>query len=358
MSLHFTKVTVAEVRKETHDCVSVLLNIPATLQKDFQFQQGQYLTVRAIINGQEIRRSYSLCSSPLDNEWRIAIKAVKGGIFSTYANTQLKAGDSLEIMQPLGRFFTPIDAAAKKNYVCFAAGSGITPVLSILTTVLRAEPESTCTLIYGNRNSQSIIFKEQLEALKNRYLQRFQLIHILSRERTETPLQHGRIDTEKLAALGKLVDWHSADTFFICGPQAMTQNIRSFLVEQHIDTAAIHTELFTSSSGEKANVKSQNTAATDKTPQCQLTIKTDGRSFELSLPMNSSILEAALQEGLDLPYACKGGVCCTCKAKLLEGKVQMDVHYGLEEDEIAQGFILTCQSHPLTEKVVVDYDVK
>lgn len=359
MSIHFHPLRIREVRKETPDCVSVAFDIPEELLNDFSFSQGQSLTMRTMINGEEVRRTYSICSSPLDKEWRVAIKKVEGGLFSSFANDRLKKGDTLEVMQPVGKFYTELDKSNHKHYVAFAAGSGITPVLSLIKTTLATEPHSLFTLVYGNRNRQSIIFFEELEALKNKYMEHFNLIHVLSRERTDSTLNFGRIDIEKLQQLDKLIDYPSGDEFFLCGPEEMIFAIKAFLEAKGIDKKKIHFELFTTP-GQKQGAVTTKTAATDDGPKSRITIKLDGRSFDfnLSLTSDTTILDAALKEGADLPFACKGGVCCTCKARLLEGEVAMDVHWGLEDEEIEQGYILTCQSHPKTGKVVVDFDVK
>jgi ring-1,2-phenylacetyl-CoA epoxidase subunit PaaE len=359
MSIHFHPLRIKEVRKETADCVSILFEVPQELQSSFQFKQGQSLTMRTTINNDEVRRTYSICSSPLDKELRVAIKKVDGGLFSSFANEQLKKGDLLEVMEPIGRFNTELDPSNKKNYVAFAAGSGITPVLSLIKTTLATEPGSSFTLIYGNRSRSSIIFFEELEGLKNKYIDRFNLIHILSRERTDATLNFGRITPDKLNELSKLVDYTTADDFFICGPEEMIFCVKDFLEAAGVDKKKIHFELFTTPGQNKSRVKSRESGV-DSGPKSSITIKLDGRSFDfdLSLTSDTTILDAALKQGADLPFACKGGVCCTCKAKLLEGEVAMDVHWGLEEEEIEQGYILTCQSHPKTEKVVVDFDVK
>ena len=359
MSVHFESIRVKAVRKETNDCVSVVLDIPAALQAQYAFQQGQYLTIKTTINGEEVRRSYSLCSSPLDNEWRIAIKKVDGGVFSTYANEVLKAGDTLDVMPPMGKFYTAIQPDQARQYVCFAAGSGITPILSIIKTVLVAEPQSQVILVYGNRSKASIIFKEQLEALKNKYMERFSLIHVLSREKMDAPIQSGRITADKCAALSSsLIKLDKADAFFICGPEEMTLAVRDYLKAQSVDPKKIHVELFTTA-GVLARKQQVKKVQSDNGPASKIIVKLDGRSFDFKLPFEGeSILDAALKQGADLPFACKGGVCCTCKAKLIEGEVDMDVNYGLEPEEIEQGFILTCQSHPRTEQVVVDYDYR
>jgi len=358
MSLHFHRLTVKEVKKETPECVSVLFDVPENLQHDFQFSQGQSLTLRTTINGEEIRRNYSICSSPLENKLKVAIKKVEGGLFSTFANEHLKKGDVLDVMPPVGKFNTPLLPENKKNYLAFAAGSGITPVISLIKTTLATEKHSRFTLVFGNRNRSSIIFFEELESLKNQYMERFSLVHILSRERMDTDLNFGRISQEKLEELDRLEDFSSTDEFFICGPAEMIFTVKAFLEKKGITGNKIHLELFNSTKSRQSTVDSPQTNTSGAVSN--INVKVDGRSFEVTIPFNSdqTILDAALQQGADLPYACKGGMCCTCKAKLLEGEVSMDVHWGLEEEEVAKGYILTCQSHPKTEKVVVDFDAK
>jgi ring-1,2-phenylacetyl-CoA epoxidase subunit PaaE len=359
MSIHFHKLAIKEINKETIDCVSVLFDIPKELQDTFRFKQGQSLTMRTIINGEEVRRTYSICSTPLENKWRVAIKKVEGGLFSSLANDQLKKGDWLEVMPPVGKFYAELNPTYKKNYLAFAAGSGITPVISIIKTTLQTEPQSNFTLIYGNRSRPSIIFFEELEALKNKYIGRFNFINVLSRERTDAPVNFGRINKEKLEELSRIINYNLIDDTFICGPEEMIFCVKDFLEAKGIDKKKIHFELFTTPGQKKADIKSQRQEA-DAGPKSKITIKLDGRSFDFDLSFKSetTILDAALQQGADLPFACKGGVCCTCKARLVEGEVSMDVHWGLEEEEVEQGYILTCQSHPKTEKVIVDYDIK
>ena len=359
MSIHFHPLKVKEVRQETADCVSIAFDIPANLQEQFQYTQGQSLTIRTQIGGQEVRRTYSICSSPLDKEWRVAVKKVEGGLFSSFANQELKAGDTLEVMQPVGRFYAALDPENRKNYIAFAAGSGITPVLSIIKTTLSKEPHSQFTLVYGNRNRSSIIFFEELEALKNLFMQRFNLVHVLSREKTDSAIHSGRIDNNKLNELSSLIALKEMDECFLCGPEEMIFTVKDYLETNGIDKKKIHFELFTSPGQQTATAARKGTASASG-PESRVTVKLDGRSFDfgLSFTSDTSILDAALQQGADLPYACKGGMCCTCKAKLLEGEVKMDVHWGLEEEEVANGFILTCQSHPVSEKVVVDFDIR
>lgn len=356
MSIHFHSLRIKEVRKETPDCVSVLLDVPDELKPSFSYTQGQNLTVKTSINGEEVRRSYSLCSSPLDNEWRIAIKKVSGGVFSTYANEQLKKGDLLEVMNPTGKFNTTLNASNKKQYLAIAAGSGITPILSIVKTTLATEPDSQFTIIYGNRTRSSIIFFEALQALKNRYMDRLSIFHVLSREKADTELNSGRVNWDKLISLSKLISFTSMNECFICGPEDMIFSTKAYLESIGIAKKNIHFELFNST---QSITKSTEQTAISSEKSTSITIKLDGRSVQFDLPSssNTSILDAALQQGADLPYACKGGMCCTCKAKLIEGEVKMDVHWGLEDEEVEKGFILTCQSHPVSGKIVVDFDV-
>lgn len=361
MSIHFHPLSIKEVKKETADCITVLFDVPPDLTTAFQFTQGQSLTMRTTINGEEVRRTYSICSSPLDKQLRVAIKKVEGGLFSTFANEQLKKSDILEVMPPVGRFYTALDTVHQKNYTAFASGSGITPILSIIKTTLATEPNSSFTLVYGNKSRSSIIFFEELEALKNKYINRFNLIHILSREKTDADINFGRITKEKCSQLfDKLINIKTTDEFFICGPEEMIFSVKDFLQANAVDEKKIHFELFTTPGQTNRTYDPGRTMNDVSGPQSNITVKLDGRSFDFTIPTNSdtSILDAAMQQGADVPYACKGGVCCTCKAKLLEGEVSMDVHWGLEQEEIEQGYILTCQSHPKTEKVVVDFDVK
>jgi ring-1,2-phenylacetyl-CoA epoxidase subunit PaaE len=355
--MNFYPLTIKNIRKETVDCVSISFNIPSELKEEFIHTQGQYITLKTIIENQEIRRSYSLCSSPLENDFRIAVKKVQNGLFSSYANDILKIGDTLDVAAPNGKFYTELNKSNTKKYLAIAAGSGITPILSIIKTTLLAEPLSEFILVYGNKNTGSIIFKEEIEALKNKFVGRLQLIHILSREKTDAPISHGRIDIEKLQQLSKLINWQTINEFFICGPEEMILATKNFLENLNIDRKQIHFELFTTSAKTKNKTFVPQVKSEAKS---KITIISDGRSFDIEIGFNDeiNILDAALKNGADLPYACKGGVCCTCKAKLIEGQVEMDVNWGLEHEEIEQGFILTCQSHPITERVVVDYDVK
>ncbi|HEX6916026.1 MAG TPA: 1,2-phenylacetyl-CoA epoxidase subunit PaaE [Chitinophagaceae bacterium] len=357
MALQFHRLVVKNVTRETPDCVSVSFEVPEGLKKEFEYKAGQNLTLRTWIDGrEELRRSYSLCSSPLDNEWKVAIKKVQGGRFSTFANEQLRPMSVLEVMPPTGKFTVEPDPAGKKRYVAFAAGSGITPVISIIKTILRAEPGSSFTLVYGNRNRSSIIFREELEALKNKYMTRFRIVHLLSREVTDAAINHGRIDAEKCEALFTRYIEIDADQFFLCGPEGMIFCVRDYLKSRGVDEKKIHFELFTSP-GQKLSIHRAPVIEEKHVPKSRIVIIRDGRQFEFDLAYDSEpILDAAIQNGIDLPYSCKGGVCSTCSAKLTEGEVKMDVCYALEPEDVAKGYILTCQSHPKTERVVVNFD--
>jgi len=358
MAVHFHRLKVKEVKKETFDCVSIEFDIPAELQQEFAFEQGQNITVKTTIAGEEIRRSYSICTAPFEKKLSVAVKKVDDGKFSCYANSDLKAGDELDVLPPTGKFNTKLKTENKKQYLAFAAGSGITPVISIIKTTLHTEPQSSFTLVFGNRGRSTIIFFEELEALKNKYIDLFNFINILSREKTDAPINSGRIDPAKLVELDKLLGYSGMDEFFICGPEEMIFTIKDFLLQHQVDEKKIHFELFTTPETKKVKTKIEKKQEADK-QKSKVTAKLDGVIFDFDVEYDGdSIIDAALFQGIELPYSCKGGVCGTCKAKLLEGEVEMDAHYALEPEEIEQGYILTCQSHPKTEKVVIDYDIK
>lgn len=359
MTPKFHTLKVREVRRETSDCVSVSFAVPEDLQEQYEFLPGQYLTLKTNLAGEEVRRSYSICTSPLDHDLRVAVKQVEGGRFSTFANEKLEIGDTLDVMTPMGNFHPQLDPAHEKEYVAFAAGSGITPIMSIMKSVLAVEPKSRFTLFYGNRGADSVIFLETIEGLKNEHLGRVRVHHVLSREMTDSDLLTGRITKEKCATFcDKLLDINEIDEFFICGPLQMNEDVRDLLLERGIDRKHIHLELFTT--GVQRNGKQQKVKKEPKnTPdiQAEIRITLDGNTFDFPLHAGGeSILDAALKIGADLPFACKGGVCCTCRAKLVSGEVEMDVNYALEPDEVEAGYILTCQSHPKTGRVVVDFD--
>ncbi len=354
----FHKVKITDVYKETKDTVVVTFDIPENLHEAFKFIQGQHLTLRKIINGEDIRRTYSLCTSPFDNEWKVAIKQIPGGAFSTFANTQLKAGDDIEIMEPSGNFYVQIDASSPNNYIAFAAGSGITPLISIIRTHLTKEPNCTFKLFYLNRTTKSIIFKEEIEQLKNRYFERFQVFYFLTKEQRDIAFLNGRFDEEKLQVLtGTFIDIEDTAHCFICGPQDMIFLLRDELQAAGLDKNKIHYELFFSGSDEVSKLHIAEVLE-HKTDGTEVTIIDGGKEFHFIMDEDfDTILDGALAAGADLPFACKGGVCSTCKCKLIEGQVEMKVNYALYEDEIQQNFILSCQAVPTTKKVIVNYDV-
>lgn len=360
MAQHFHSVTVADIRKETADCVSIAFEIPDASKPMFAFTAGQYINVRAQVGDRDVRRSYSLCSTPHSGEWRIAIKRVDGGQFSQWANMLLRVGDSIEIMPPDGRFLFLPDARKKRHMLLLAAGSGITPILAILKTILECEPLSQVTLVYGNRRVRDIIFKEAIEDLRDRYLTRFQLIHCLSREPQEAPMSSGRLDAAKVKLLlNTLLKPDALDAVYICGPNEMIQECAAAAREAGVPEAKIHKELFGTSSqkivSNLSNVSEmQDALAADS---ARITVIADGIERVLHVPYRGeSILEVALAAGIDAPYACKAGVCCTCRARVLAGEVKMDANFTLEQHEIDRGFVLTCQSHPITDDVRITFD--
>lgn len=348
----FHPLRVVDVRRETADTVSVAFEVPPELTDAYTFAPGQHLTFRVPgQDGDEVRRSYSISSGVDDGELRVAVKNLPGGVFGVYANERLQVGDVLDVMTPVGRFTTALDTANEKRYLGIAAGSGITPVISLIRSALAREPKSTFTLVYGNRGPTTVIFREALEDLKDRYLHRLQTIHVFSREQQQTPLLNGRIDAEKLRALAAtLLDVPAYDEVFICGPEEMTMTARDTLVELGANAAHVHLELF----GSHAPAAPRPHRAT--ADRRALTVILHGIKTEVDMHPDDTVLEAGQVAGLDLPYSCKGGVCATCRAKLLEGSVEMERNYALEPWETEAGFVLTCQSHPTSEHVVVDYD--
>jgi ring-1,2-phenylacetyl-CoA epoxidase subunit PaaE len=354
----FHPLTIKDIRRETPDCVSIAFDVPESLAGQYRFQAGQNITLRIKMDGEEVRRSYSICSSPFDNELRVAVKKLDEGKFSGHANLHLKAGDVIEVLPPTGRFNNRPEANHTGSYLAFAAGSGITPVISIVKSTLATEPKSSFTLVYGNRNRSSIIFREQLEGLKNKYMDRFIIHHILSREETDAPVNHGRIEAEKCELLSKyLIDVEGMDHIFICGPEEMIFSVRDWLGVKGVPKQKIHFELFTVPGEKTRTQRTEIKTGTEKTSRIKL--KLDGNTIVYDLPFDGrSVLDGALQQGADLPFACKGGVCATCRAKLTRGEVEMDNNYALEAEELEAGYILTCQSHPRTEEVEIDFDVK
>ncbi len=354
--MRFNKLKVKEIVQETPDCVSVEFDLPQDLEDTYRFKPGQYLTFKHEINGEELRRSYSLCSAPYENKLKVAVKKVENGRFSTFVTERLNVGDELELMKPMGRFVSRTEAE-DANLLFFAAGSGITPIISIIKDVLYNKPKANVTLVYGNKGFDHIIFREELEGLRNTHLGRFRLFHVLSREVQGEAIFNGRIDLEKCGQLFEsgLLDVSTYNEAFVCGPESMIQAVRDYLGENDFDANNLRFELFTSPGEEKKEEK--KVEVENDGNQSDVVVVLDGVEYNMKLATDGdTILDAASAVGADLPYACKGGVCCTCKARVTEGKVSMDVNYSLEQDEIEQGFVLTCQSHPITDKVVVDFD--
>ena len=354
--MKFHSLRVSGLERPTEDAVAVSFDVPEALKEAFRFLQGQHLTLRKEIEGEDVRRSYSICSCPLDDKLTVAIKRVEGGKFSNFANDHLKVGDELEILPPAGKFNTPLNADQQKDYVAFAGGSGITPIISIIETTLRTEAHSKFQLFYANRRTSSIIFHERLEALKNKYMGRFSLYHILSEERIDPELYHGRIDAEKLTTFSRLFfQPDQIDDFFTCGPEPMMLTIRDTLQALGVPSEKIHLELFTSPVGKLGRETKSDAPA--KKAKSDITIVLDGHSHEIAYDSDEPILEVAFQQGLDLPFACKGGVCSTCVCKVESGEVDMKINYALEPDELERGLILSCQSVPVTDKVKLTFDV-
>jgi ring-1,2-phenylacetyl-CoA epoxidase subunit PaaE len=354
----FHTLKVSDIRRETADAVSVAFEIPAALQPEYLYKHGQYITLKLTVNGEEIRRSYSVCTSPYyENELRVAVKEVKDGRGSTLINRSLKKGDAVEVMTPMGNFTSPLSGNAKKHYVLFAGGSGITPIMSILKSVLHVEKQSTITLFYANRDEDSVIFSSEVNKIAEANASRLKVVKIYDAPKNSTDdLHKGLMTVDKVKAL--LLKHESIDKvseIFICGPGPMMENIKNALTEIKVPSEKIHIEYFSAVLDTLA--KAETTIVSGGDVSSEVTIMQYGIETKIKLKTSgSSILDAALDAGIDVPFSCKGAVCCTCRAKIIEGKVKMDANFALTDGEVAQGFILTCQSHPLTEKVVVDYD--
>lgn len=351
----FHTLKIVDIARETADAVSMAFEVPANLKQEYTYKQGQYLTLKFQVNGEELRRSYSICSSPTEeNELRVAIKKVKDGRMSTFINEKVKIGDSMEVMIPMGNFYTELNPAHKKNYVLFAGGSGITPMLSILKTALKLEPNSTVTLFYGNNDEASIIFRKQIDTIAATNPDRLKVVHILSNAPADHPIPlQGLMTKEKNMELVKSYVNTSADNeYFICGPGPMMDNVVAALKELKTEETRVHIEYFTA----PVSAEDAKKIATPTAGGTTATIIMDGDKHNVTLEDNETVLEAALRIGLDAPYACQGGSCCTCRALLEDGKVEMAVNYALSASEVKQGYILTCQSRPTTPSVVVNYD--
>jgi ring-1,2-phenylacetyl-CoA epoxidase subunit PaaE len=340
----------------TDDAVVIEFEVPPELAAEYAFTHGQHVSLRCEAAGDDVRRSYSICSAAGSGRLRVAVKRLPGGVFSQYAFEQLKPGETMEVVTPIGHFNTPLDPSRATSYVMIAAGSGITPILSILSTILAVEPLSSVTLIYGNRTVKDIMFLEELEDLKNEHPQRFALYNVLSREEQDVQLFHGHIDEARINDfLDQLVPVEGVDEWFLCGPRDMINAARAVLLERGVAGEHLHAELF---HADDAPRPVRDPAASSSTSAgAEVTIILDGRSSTFPVaPDGERILDAALRVRADAPYACKGGVCGTCRAKLISGSVEMDQHFALEQREIDAGFVLACQSHPTTPKVVLDFD--
>jgi ring-1,2-phenylacetyl-CoA epoxidase subunit PaaE len=354
MAIEFHPLKIADVRRETPEAVSIAFTVPRELAEAYRFTPGQHVTMRTNINGAEVRRSYSICAAPDDGELRVAVKKVDGGAFSTLANEAIKPGDEIEVMTPQGRFGVALKPEAARTYVAIVAGSGITPIMSIVRAILTHEPRSRVVLIYGNRTTQSIIFREALEDLKDRFLDRFTVHHVLSREPQEIALLDGRIDTDKIATLLKTLPAGEIDYAFLCGPGAMIESGKAALLRHGVAAARVHCEYF-STDGVPVAPRAA-TAVAAEAREATADIMLDGARHTLAVRAGETIVDAGLRAGLQMPYSCRGGMCCTCRAKVTEGAVTMDTNYSLEPWEIEAGYVLTCQAHPVTSKVVLDYD--
>ncbi len=354
----FYTLKVADIYKETDDTSVITFEVPLNLHQAFKFRPGQHLTLKATIDGEAVRRSYSLCSSPREKQWKVAVKQIQGGKFSTFVNEHLKADDILEVMVPSGMFGVEVNPDKAKNYLFFAAGSGITPVLSMLKSHLAAEPNSTCKLFYVNKTAKSIIFKEELEQLRNTYFGRLEIYYFLTKERRDIDLFNGRFDDEKMQVLTKtFIDIPDTNEVFLCGPEQMVNYVSNYLVEAGLPKENIHFELFVTGLSEE-DIKRAERLAKQNVEGVEITIVDGGKEFLFTMTKEyDNILDAALGAGADLPFACKGGVCSTCKCRVVEGAVEMKINYALDEKEVAQHLVLSCQAVPTTEKVVVDFDV-
>jgi ring-1,2-phenylacetyl-CoA epoxidase subunit PaaE len=357
----FHALPVTAVEPLTDDAVVVTFSVADDLRAEYAFTAGQHLTVRRIENGEDVRRSYSICSTPAQlaatGRLQIGVKMVEGGAFSEFAIRELRAGQTIEVMPPLGHFTTAYAPDRVRGYVAVAAGSGITPILALLTHGLATEPDSTFTLVYGNRYARSVMFAEEIADLKDRYPTRLHILHVLSREPQDADLLSGRIDAERFGRIleAGLIDVDSVDEWFLCGPYGMVMDVRSVLSQRGVPDAGVHTELF---HVEETPAAPRRPRSADEAPAdgATVTIMLDGRSSTFTMERDERVLDAALKVRSELPYACKGGVCSTCKAKVLDGRVEMARNYALEPDEVAAGYVLTCQSSPVTDTVTIDYD--
>ncbi len=360
--LHFHPLRVRALRPDTEEAMVVSFDVPDDLAEHFHFTQGQYLTLRQVIDGEDIRRSYSICAGLDDGELRVGVRKVQGGRFSNWLHGHLKAGDVIESMPPQGRFFVPLDDAQSRHYLGIAGGSGITPILSIMKTVLQREPHSRFTLVYGNRRGASTMFKEELEDLKNKYLTRLSLHHVFSEEIVDSPLNQGVLDRAKIGEfMGRVIDPTRIAHAFICGPYTMNDEGEAAMLAAGLAPEQIHVERFGIAVPIGANPAAAAVPqhAPGDAPTCQVTVVRDGVTREIPYRASDpSLLDACAAAGMDVPYSCKSGVCGTCRAMCTSGAVRMSRNFALEKDEVAQGFVLTCQAHPTTPAVTLDFDAR
>jgi ring-1,2-phenylacetyl-CoA epoxidase subunit PaaE len=350
----FHLLRVAELERITDDAVAITFEVPEELREEYRFVAGQHVALRCTIAGDDVRRNYSICTPAGSGRLRVGVKRLPGGVFSSYAMERLAVGDAIEVLTPTGQFFTPLDPAQARHYGAVAAGSGITPILSILATALEVEPASRATLIYANRTTGNIMFLEELEDLKNRHLGRFQLIHVLGEEWREAELLSGRLDRDRFTALLDNLVTPDVDEWFLCGPLELTDAVQAALADRGFDPDHIHRELFHVDTG---TARRQRPPATDADAGAKVTVVLDGRGTSFTLrPGTEPILDAALRLRNDAPYACKNGVCGTCRAKLVQGKVEMAQNFALERDELERGYVLACQSYPAAGEVTLDFD--
>lgn len=354
----FHTLKVDSIYKETSDCSVISFVVPDNLKEEFQYSSGQHLTLKADIDGEDVRRSYSLCSSPYEGKWEVAVKQIPGGKFSTFVNEELKAGDELEVMAPSGTFGVETNSDNKKNYLFFSAGSGITPIISMMKTYLENEDNSTCKLFFVNKTAKSIIFKEELEQLRNTYFGRLEIYYFLTKEKRDIDLFNGRFTEDKLAVLTKVfIDIPDTNEVFLCGPEDMVSFVSTYLENAGLPSELIHFELFVTGLSEEDKQRAERLAQ-QNVEGTEVTIVDGGKDFHFTMTKEyDNILDAALGAGADLPFACKGGVCSTCKCKVVEGSVEMKINYALEDHEVAKDLVLSCQAVPTSENVKVDFDV-
>jgi ring-1,2-phenylacetyl-CoA epoxidase subunit PaaE len=352
--LRFHELRVTEVFPLTDDSVTVTFDVPPELRPSFDYIPGQHVTVRKFIDGEDVRRSYSICAPAGSGKLRVGVKKLTGGVFSTYMTEKLEAGETIEVMSPVGEFTIDIDPERPRKAVAIAAGSGITPVLSLLSTSLEMEPESSWTLIYGNRTANSVMFLDELEGLKDRFHPRLQIFHILSREGSDIPLLSGRIDDEKIRIIhDRLLGAGEVDGWYLCGPFDLVMTARDTLTDLGVEESRVHDELFFAGPVDESMLPPEPPPGEGSV---DLTVILDGRAVETRMSPETSILDAALRVRSELPFSCKGGMCATCKGRIEEGEVTMDKNYALVDSEIEAGYVLTCQSHPVSDRIVVRYD--